>query len=303
VAKVNNWSSPNIEIQVSKSYAKQSRIGDIWHRLRKNKAAVIGMIILAIMCSLALSVDWIFDYETDIIGQNISQRLQHPNAQHIFGTDELGRDIFNRVLYGSRYSLSVGFVAVLISLAISVPLGAIAGYFGGKAENIIMRLTDVLSSIPAILLAIVIVSALGSNMVNLMIAVGLSAVTPFVRITRAAVLTVRNQDFVEASRAIGKSEFYIIFRHILPNCLSPIIVQTTLRVADAIIISSSMSFLGLGVPAPTPEWGALLSSGRNFIRGYGYITIFPGLAIMITVLAFNLVGDALRDALDPKLKR
>ena len=166
-----------------------------------------------------------------------------------------------------------------------------------------MRVTDIFASVPNMLMAIVIVSALGANTLNLMIAVGVTSVPQFVRITRASVLTVRSQEYVEASRSIGLLEPLIILHHILPNCLSPIIVQTTLRIASAIISASSLSFLGLGVPAPAPEWGSMLSSGRNFIRGYGYMTIFPGLAIMITVLAFNMVGDGLRDALDPKLKK
>ena len=181
--------------------------------------------------------------------------------------------------------------------------GAVVGYFGGAIEEIIMRSTDILSAVPNMLMAIVIVSVLGQSIWNLMFAVGITSVPQFVRITRAAVLTVRNQEYVEASKAIGLNNRKIIFRHILPNCLSPIIVQATLRVASAIISASSLSFLGLGVPAPDPEWGALLSGGRKYIRDYAYMTFFPGLAIMITVLALNLMGDGLRDALDPKLKK
>ena len=194
-------------------------------------------------------------------------------------------------------------MAVFVSLVIGVPLGAIAGYYGKTVETVIMRFTDIFSAVPAILMAVVVVSMLGSNTINLMIAVGISSVPGFVRTTRAAVLTVRNQEYIEAARALGKSDLYIIFLHVLPNCLSPIIVQTTLRVASAIVSASSLSFLGLGIKPPAPEWGALLTAGKGLIRGYSYLTLFPGLAIMITVLAFNLVGDGLRDAMDPKLKR
>lgn len=197
----------------------------------------------------------------------------------------------------------MGLVAVTIGLVIGVTLGAIAGFYGGTLEEVIMRSTDILGAVPNMLMAIVIVSVLGQSIWNLMLAVGITSVPQFVRITRAAVLTVRNQEYVEASKAIGLSNRRIIFKHILPNCLSPIIVQATLRVASAIISASSLSFLGLGVPAPSPEWGALLSGGRKCIRDYSYMTLFPGLAIMITVLALNMMGDGLRDSLDPKLKK
>jgi len=288
---------------ISKKYRKRSRAGEIWHRLKKNKGAMAGLLIICLLALTALSVDMIFDYDTQVIGQNITERLQAPSKAHWMGTDELGRDIFCRLLYGSRFSLSVGIVAVAIALAVGVMLGAFAGYYGGGIEDLIMRATDIFASVPNMLMAIVIVSALGANTLNLMIAVGVTSIPQFVRITRAAVLTVRSQEYVEASRAIGLLEPFIIFYHILPNCLSPIIVQTTLRIASAIISASSLSFLGLGVPAPAPEWGSMLSGGRNYIRCYGYMTIFPGLAIMITVLAFNMVGDGLRDAMDPKLKK
>ena len=264
---------------------------------------MVGSAIVLIIVFVALFADVFLDYDTQVVGQNVAERLQWPSARHWFGTDELGRDIFFRGLYGTRFSCSVGLVAVTIGLVIGVTLGAIAGFYGGTLEEVIMRSTDILGAVPNMLMAIVIVSVLGQSIWNLMLAVGITSVPQFVRITRAAVLTVRNQEYVEASKAIGLSNRRIIFKHILPNCLSPIIVQATLRVASAIISASSLSFLGLGVPAPSPEWGALLSGGRKYIRDYSYMTLFPGLAIMITVLALNMMGDGLRDSLDPKLKK
>lgn len=291
------------EQSVARKYRKRSRAGEAWHRLKKNKGAMIGLAIVVLLIVTAIASGFVLDYETQIITQSAKDRLQSPSAEHLMGTDQYGRDIFYRLLYGSRFSLSVGFVAVVVALLIGVPLGAVAGYFGGAVEDTIMRITDIFAAVPNILMGIVLVSALGPNTINLMLAVGITSVPQFVRVTRASVLTVRNQEYVEAARAVGISEAKIIFTHILPNCLSPIIVQTTLRIASAIIAASSLSFLGLGVPVPAPDWGAMLSEGRGFIRGYGYMTLFPGLAIMITVLAFNMVGDGLRDALDPKLKK
>ena len=281
----------------------RSQMGEVWHQFRRNKGAMVGSAIVLIIVFVALFADVFLDYDTQVVGQNVAERLQWPSARHWFGTDELGRDIFFRVLYGTRFSCSVGLVAVTIGLVIGVTLGAIAGFYGGTLEEVIMRSTDILGAVPNMLMAIVIVSVLGQSIWNLMLAVGITSVPQFVRITRAAVLTVRNQEYVEASKAIGLSNRRIIFKHILPNCLSPIIVQATLRVASAIISASSLSFLGLGVPAPSPEWGALLSGGRKYIRDYSYMTLFPGLAIMITVLALKMMGDGLRDSLDPKLKK
>ncbi|MBP3684914.1 MAG: ABC transporter permease [Oscillospiraceae bacterium] len=282
---------------------KRGQAGEVWHQLKKNKGAMIGLFLIAAIFLATIGANLFLDYEEQVIGMNVMERLQGPSMKHWMGTDDMGRDIFLRILYGAKYSLSVGVVAVLIAVAIGVPLGAFAGYFGGILEDIIMRVTDIFAAVPNILMAIVVVSALGQGMGNLMIAVGLCSIPQFVRITRASVLTVRDQEYVEAARAVGRSELQIIFGHVLPNCLSPIIVQTTLRIASAIITAAALSYLGLGVVPPAPEWGAMLSYGRNFIRGYSYMTLFPGLAIMITVLALNLLGDGLRDALDPKLRK
>ncbi len=301
--KINTQTVAGNHHQVPKRYVRKTQIRIVFHHLRKNTGAMVGLFIILAIVLVAIFADVLFDYDTDVVGIHISQKLLRPSWQHPFGTDDLGRDILIRVLYGARYSVSVGVVATIIGLAIGVILGAIAGYYCGIAEDIIMRFNDILSAVPSILMGIVIVSAMGATTFNLMLAIGITSVPQFVRITRASVLTVRNQEYIEALHAAGISEARIIALHVLPNCLSPIIVQATLRIASAIIAASSLSFLGLGVPAPAPEWGSMLSLGRQYVRTASYLTIFPGLAILVTVLAFNLLGDGLRDAIDPKLKK
>ena len=286
-----------------KKYKKRGPTAEVLHRLRKNKGAMLGGLIIIVLIVLALLSGVIYDYDTDIVGQNLQERFIKPCWEHPFGTDNLGRDLLARVIYGTRASLPVGFVAVLVALSIGMVLGAIAGYFGGRVENFIMRFMDIFAAVPNTLMAIALVAVMGTSTLSLMIALGVTSVPAFARITRASVLSVRNQEYVESARAIGSSSAEIIFKHIIPNCLSPIIVKTTLQMGKAIISASSLSYIGLGVPAPMPEWGSLLSAGRNFIRDYSYMTIFPGLAIMITVIAFNMLGDGLRDAMDPKLKK
>ncbi len=281
---------------------KNSQFKDMVRRLFKNKAAVAGLVFLIFLILMAIFADVLFDYNTQCINQNIPERLQWPSAQHWFGTDEYGRDLLIRIVFGSRISLSIGFIAVLFGLIVGGVLGAVAGFFGGKIDNIIMRLCDVFLAVPMMLMAIVIVAALGASIVNLVIALSISSVPTFARIVRSAVLTVRDMDYVEAARAIGVKTPRILARYILPNCMGPIIVQTTLRVAATISNTAALSFLGLGVKAPQPEWGALLSSGREFIRDSGYLACIPGICIMLTILALNLLGDGLRDALDPRLK-
>lgn len=281
---------------------KNSQFKDMVRRLFKNKAAVAGLFFLIFLILMAIFADALFDYNTQCINQNIPERLQWPSAQHLFGTDEYGRDLLIRIVFGSRISLSIGFIAVLFGLIVGGVLGAVAGFFGGKIDNIIIRLCDVFLAVPMMLMAIVIVAALGASIVNLVIALSISSVPTFARIVRSAVLTVRDMDYVEAARAIGVKTPRILARYILPNCMGPIIVQTTLRVAATISNTAALSFLGLGVKAPQPEWGALLSSGREFIRDSGYLACIPGICIMLTILALNLLGDGLRDALDPRLK-
>jgi peptide/nickel transport system permease protein len=265
--------------------------------------AMLGLVILVLLALSAIFADFIADYDSKVIAQNISERLQGPSAAHWFGTDEFGRDIFARIIHGGRVSLVVGLISVSVSLIIGGTLGAFAGFYGGTVDNVIMRIMDIFLAIPSTLLAITIVAALGTSLVNVMLAIGISGIPNFARIVRAAVMSVKYQEFVESARAIGASNATIIFREIIPNCMAPIIVQATLSVASAILSTASLSFLGLGVQPPSPEWGAMLSSGRNFLRDAIHITLFPGLAIVITILALNLLGDGLRDALDPRLKQ
>lgn len=282
---------------------KRSMAAEIWQRLLRNKMAMLGLFILIVLALAAIFADVIADYDTMVVAQNISERLQGPSAAHWFGTDEFGRDIFARIIHGSRVSLTVGLISVSVSLIVGGSLGAFAGFYGGRVDNVIMRIMDIFLAVPSILLAITIVAALGTNLVNVMLAIGVSGIPTFARIVRAAVMGVKDQEFVESARAIGAGSVTIIFREILPNCMAPIIVQSTLSVASAILSTASLSFIGLGVQPPDPEWGAMLSSGRNFLRDAVHITLFPGLAIIITILALNLLGDGLRDALDPRLKQ
>jgi len=234
---------------------------------------------------------------------NMQARLSPPSWQYPFGTDGMGRDVFLRVLYGSRYSIIIGFSAVAFSAFFGVILGASAGYWGGITDNIIMRISDILASLPGLLLGMVIMVMLGFRMENLIIAVGVAGIPHFLRMSRASILTVKGNEYVEAARAIGFSDLRIIATQVLPNGLSPILVQATALLGLNIIFAASLSYLGFGIPAPTPEWGALVSAGREYIRVQPWLITFPGLAIMITVLGFNLLGDGLRDALDPKLKK
>ena len=287
----------------NKRAKKRSMAVEVWQRLVKNKMAMVGLAIIILLALAAIFADVIADYETKVVAQNIANRLKGPSAEHWFGTDEFGRDIFARMVHGSRVSLVVGLISVSVSLVAGGTLGAFAGFYGGGVDNVIMRVMDIFLAVPSILLAITIVAALGPNLVNVMLAIGISGTPGFARIVRAAVMSVKDQEFVEASRAIGASNATIIFREIIPNCLAPIIVQSTLSVASAILSTASLSFIGLGVQPPDPEWGAMLSSGRNFLRDAVHLTLFPGLAIVVTILALNLLGDGLRDALDPRLKQ
>jgi peptide/nickel transport system permease protein len=290
-------------IDKDKKYEKKgkSQLKGVWTRLKKDKLALIGLVILIILILMAIFANFIAPYEYDT--QNLKNTFQSPSLKHLFGTDEFGRDIFSRIVYGSRISLQVGVIAVGIAVVIGGFLGAVAGYYSGKIDNVIMRIMDVLLSIPQMLLAISIVAALGNSLINLMVAVGVSSIPQYARIVRASVISIKNQEFVESARAIGSSDLRIIFKHVIPNCLAPVIVQATLGIGLAILTAAGLSFIGLGIKPPTPEWGAMLSGSRTYIRDYTYMTLFPGIAIVITIFAFNVLGDGLRDALDPKLKQ
>ena len=287
----------NREAQVK----SESYFASVWTEFRKNRAAVVGMAILLTIILVAIFADMLAPCDPYL--QVYAEALQPPSAAHLFGTDEFGRDIFSRVLYGARISLLVGVVSVAIACVLGSLLGASAGYFGGAYDAVVMRCMDVLLAIPSLLLNLSIVAALGKSVFNMMLAVGVSNIPRYCRIMRASVLQIKNTEYVDAARVSGESHMFIILRHIIPNCLAPIIVQATLSVGSAIIACAGLSFLGVGIPAPIPEWGAMLSNGKDFLRHNAYITIFPGLAIMLTVRSLNLMGDGLRDAFDPKLRR
>ena len=273
---------------------------DVVTRLVRNKMAMAGLIILVTVILLCLFANVIFPQGYDV--QDVYNKFQGPTKEHPCGTDSLGRDVLVRLLYGGRMSLLVAVVSTAISATIGIILGSFAGFYGGKIDNLIMRFLDIFNSIPNLLMAIAISAALGPGIGNCMLAVGIAAVPGFARTVRGPILAVKEQEYVEAARSIDASDMRIIFKHVLPNVLSPIIVQITMNFAQAILVAASLSFLGLGVQPPTPEWGAMLSQSRQHIRQYPYLVTFPGLAIATVVLSTNLFGDGLRDALDPRLK-
>ncbi|WP_408615074.1 ABC transporter permease [Lutispora saccharofermentans] len=287
---------------MEKKYAKKSQIKEIWRRMKKNKLAMIGLAIFCILVAMSLSADLIADYQESAIKQNGSLRLQPPSWEHYFGTDQYGRDLLARMVHGSRVSLSIGFFTTGISLLIGGILGAMTGYYGGIFDEIVMRLMDILLSIPSILLAIAIVSAMGPSLLNLLIAITISQIPGFTRIVRSTVLTVVGEDYIEAARACGSKDFRIITNDVLPNAIGPIIVQGTMSVAKMILLAAGLSFIGLGIQPPQPEWGYMLSEAREYMRDYPYLVVIPGIAIAISVFSINLIGDGLRDALDPRLK-
>lgn len=291
-----------MSIKKQAEYKKRSQLSIIWNRLRKNKLAMLGLAILVVMVALVVCADWIADYDTNVTGMNMAERLQTPSAKHWFGTDSYGRDVFARIIHGSRLSLSLSIFAMLAAVAIGSIIGAIAGYYGGRVDDVLMRLMDILLAIPPMLMSISIVAALGHSMVNLMIALSLAYIPVFARVIRSSILTVKGQEFIEAAKACGTSNARIILRHIIPNAIGPIIVQATLAMGSTILIISSLSFMGMGIQPPQPEWGTMLYEGRDLIRTSPYLVIFPGIAIALAVLSLNLLGDGLRDALDPRMK-
>lgn len=280
---------------------KRSQFSYVWHYLKRDRLAMLGLCVLTVLVACALFAPLIAPYDYAL--QDYLSMNQAPSLKHLFGTDNFGRDIFSRVVFGARISLLVGFISLAIGAFLGSLLGAVAGYFGRFSETLIMRGCDIMMSIPSTVLAITIATTLGPGLVNAVIALSISSIPSFCRVVRGSTLTVKDQEYIEAARVIGASDWHIIRRYVFPNVLAPIIVQATLGIGKSIIMCASLSFLGLGIQPPTPEWGAMLSTARTFMRNYPYQVIFPGLAIMLTVLSLNLFGDGLRDALDPKLKR
>jgi peptide/nickel transport system permease protein len=272
----------------------------VWRQLRRNRAALAGGVVLLLLLLVAVFAAAVAPADPILVRPE--QRLLPPSRTHPFGTDELGRDVLSRVIYGARISLTVGLISVGVALLGGVSLGLLSGYLGGWVDSLVMRLIDVLLAFPGILLAIVIAGTLGPGLRNVMIAVGIFSVPTYARVVRATTLAVKEQEYVEAMRALGASDARIVLRHVLPNVVAPIIVLSTLGVATAILSAAGLSFVGLGAQPPTPEWGAMLSHARPYLRNEWWMATFPGLAIMVTVLAVNLLGDGLRDALDPRLR-
>jgi peptide/nickel transport system permease protein len=287
--------------QIGKVSKPQSQWRIVWRQLRRNRAAMIGALLIAFEVVLALAAPVIAPY--DPYDQNPRAPLQPPSREHWFGTDDTGRDLLSRVIYGTRISLRVGLISVGIGGGIGITLGILAGYRGGFVDNLIMRMVDLLLAFPGILLALAIIAILGPSLFNVMIAVGISSVPSYTRVARASTLALKDREFVVSARAIGARDTRITLLYILPNVLPPLIVLATLGIAGAILTAAGLSFVGLGAVPPTPEWGAILTLGRKYINQAWWYTTFPGLAIMVTVLGINMLGDALRDALDPKLRR
>jgi peptide/nickel transport system permease protein len=277
------------------------RVQEGWQRFRRHRAAMVGLALLACLFVLAAAAPLLTSYNPE--RQSLSQALRPLSLAHPLGTDHLGRDMLARLLYGGRLSLMIGFLAVGLGLVIGVPLGAVSGFQGGFTDLVIQRLADILLSFPGFLLALSLVAILGVGLQNVIISVGISAVPSFIRLVRGSVLSIREQVYVQAADAIGQRRVLIIFRHVLPNAMAPVIVQATLSLGFAILVAAGLGFLGLGVQPPTPEWGTMLGEGRQYIFRAPGLTTYPGLVIFLAVLGFNLFGDGLRDALDPRMSR
>lgn len=280
---------------------KKQRSGETWKLFRKNKAAMIGLVILGVFVILAVFADLIVPYSSAVT-QNAADRLMAPCAAHWFGTDEFGQDIFARVVHGSRRSLSLGVGTTAVSLLVGGIIGACCGLYGSKFDSIVMRICDVMNCVPGLLFALAVVAALGSSMKNLLIAVTVISVPGFIRIVRSVILTIVEQEYIYAARACDSSNWVVITRHIIPNAMGPIIVQASMSVASMMLTAAGLSFIGMGVQPPTPEWGVMLSTARDYLKTSPYMLFFPGIAIALSALSLNLVGDGLRDALDPRLK-
>ncbi len=280
---------------------RDTELRQVWRHLKRNRLAMLGLGILFLFLLCAIFAPFLTPH--DPIRADFGNTLQAPSSEHRLGTDWLGRDVLARIIFGSRISLAIGLISVGIGLLIGVPIGALSGYYGGKFDLFVQRLIDIMIAFPGILLAIVIVTVLGVGVENVMIAVGIASIPIYTRLVRGSVLSVKEQGFVAAAKSLGIGDGRIIVRHIMPNCLGPILVQSTFQIATAILWAAGLGFLGLGAQPPDPEWGAMLSRGREYIRTAHFLTTYPGLSILFMVLGFNLLGDGLRDALDPRSRR
>ena len=282
-------------------FRKESRWKEVWRRLKKDRLAMFGLAVISTMIILALLADFIVSYEA-ALKMNLRLKLAPPSAVHWFGCDGYGRDLFARCLHGARVSLTVGFATSIATLIVGSLLGAMVGYIGGKLDDIVMRALDIFSAIPSTLFAMAVVAAMGSGIVNICIAISLTNIPGFVRIVRSSVLNIAEQEYIEASRAGGTSTLRILLKHVLPNSVGTLIVQTTANVASMILTSATLSFLGLGINPPQPEWGALVSEGKEFLRTAPHLILFPGVMICVASFSMSVLGDGLRDALDPRLR-
>lgn len=303
----------NTANQIENQEMQEEKVRSLWKQsliqFKHNRLAVAGFVIILLFIvvilatiGIDLATNYAF-YDEYIVKQDLTLRLAKPSLAHPLGCDEFGRDLLLRILWGTKLSMAIGVVAISLSVIMGAPFGMIAAFYGGKVDNVIMRVMDVLLAVPYMLLAMAIVAALGTSTVNLLLALAVSGIAKYARIARAAVLTVKDSEFVEAARAVGASDATILFKYILPNALAPILVQISLGIGDSILAVAGLSYLGLGVQPPQPEWGAILTTARTYMRDAWHISVFPGLFLILAVIAFNLFGDGLRDALDPKLKR
>lgn len=280
---------------------KRSEISDIWRRFKKNKPALIGLIVFSLICLVAIFGNFLADPEL-VTKISAAERLQDPSFAHLFGTDGYGRDQYARMIHATKYSISVGVISALSSMIIGIFLGACAALYGKTVDNIIMRLIDVLASVPSTLLALILVASFGANLINLILAITISFIPIFARLARSTMIGIIDSDYIVAARAYGTSDFRLMVRHIIPNSIGPMIVQTTMSVADNILMAASLSFVGMGIQAPTPEWGNMLNAGKEFMQNHVYLLTIPGIALVLSALSVSLLGDGLRDALDPRLK-
>lgn len=296
MAASTNDATPGVMI-----FKKESRWKEVWRRLKKDRLAMFALAVICVMLLVAVFADLIVSYES-ALKMNLRLKLAQPSAAHWFGCDGYGRDLFARCIHGARVSLTIAFSTAFATLVVGSLIGALVGYVGGKLDDIVMRALDIFSAIPSILFAMAMVAALGSGIVNICIAISLTNIPGFVRIVRSSVLNIAEQEYIEAARAGGTSTLRILVKHVLPNAVGTIIVQTTANVASMILIAATLSFLGLGINPPQPEWGALVSEGKEFLRTAPHLILFPGLMICIASFSMSILGDGLRDALDPRLR-